>query len=70
MGGRRGVSIAATTRRVRSIGGEIEAIRRLKVAGRVGSAATVMQASAQLMPNDFAGQQGHFGACPSWLIDE
>jgi hypothetical protein len=35
-----------------------------------GSAATVMQASAQLIPNDFAGQQGHFGACPSWLTDE
>jgi hypothetical protein len=29
-----------------------------------------MQMSAQLIPNDFAGQQGHFAACPSWLADE
>lgn len=70
MGGRSGVSVAAAMRRAFSIGGALDVTDRLKVAGSAGNAATVRQASAQLMPNDLAGQQGHFGACPSWLIDE
>ena len=64
------MSIAATTSGIRSIEGEIDATGRLKAVAGDGSAATVMHASAQLIPNDFAGQHGHFGACPSWLIDE
>ena len=51
-------------------GGGIDATGALNDAGNDGSAATVMHMSAQLIPNDFAGQQGHLGACPSWLIDE
>jgi len=64
------VSIVAMTSRGRSMGGEIEIPDGLNAAALDGSAATVMHMSAQLIPNDFAGQQGHFGACPSWLIDE
>ena len=64
------MSIVAMTSRGRSMGGEIEIPDGLNAAGIDGSAATVMHMSAQLIPNDFAGQQGHFGACPSWLIDE
>jgi len=66
IGGRNGMSIAAATSGVRSIEGDIESTWRWNVAGTDGSAATVMHASAQLMPNDFAGQQGHLGACPPW----
>ena len=64
------MSIVAMTSRGRSMGGEIEIPDGLNAAGIDGSAATVMHMSAQLIPNDFVGQQGHFGACPSWLIDE
>jgi hypothetical protein len=64
------MSIAVTTSGVCSIGGGIDVTGGLKAAASDGSAAMVMQASAQLIPNDFAGQHGHFGACPSWLIDE
>jgi hypothetical protein len=64
------VSITATTSRVHSTGGEIDVTDELNTAGIDGSAATVVHMSAQVIPNDFAGQQGHFGACPSWLIDE
>ena len=56
--------MGAAISRVRSIGGEIDTIGRLNVTVTAGSAATVMQASAQLT-KDFAGQQGHFGSCPS-----
>ena len=70
IGGRSGGSIAATTSRGRSIAGEIDTTDGPYSAGVDGSAATVMHMSAQLIPNDFAGQQGHFGACPSWLVDE
>ena len=70
MGGRSSVSIAATTSRGRSMGGEIDMTDGLYAAGIDGSVATVMHMSPQLIPKDFAGQQGHFGACPSWLVDE
>ena len=52
------------------MGGEIEITDGLNADGTDGSAATVMHMSVQLIPNDFAGQQGHFGACPSWLVNE
>jgi len=56
--------------RARLAGGGIDATGALNDEGNDGSAATVMHMSAQLIPNDLAGQQGHLGACPSWLIDE
>jgi len=59
------MSMGETTSRVVSIGVDIEMTDGLNAAGTDGSAATVMHMSAQLIPNDFAGQHGHFGACPS-----
>ena len=56
------MSIAATMSMGRSMRGEIDMTDGLYAAGIDGSAATVMHMSAQLIPNDFAGQQGHFGA--------
>jgi hypothetical protein len=64
------MSNGETMSRVRLIGGGIDATGGLNAAGSDESAATGMHMSAQLIPNHFAGQHGHFGACPSWLIDE
>ncbi len=58
------MSIGEMTSRAGSIGGDIDVRGGLNVVGSDGSAATVMHMSEQLMPNDFVGQQGHFGACP------
>jgi len=69
IGGRSGVSIGEIFGRDGSTGDDIDATGSLNAAGSAGSAATVMHVSAQLTPNDFAGQQGHFGACPWWLIE-
>ena len=54
---------------VGSIGTEIDTTGSLNAVAIDGSAATVMHRSAQLV-NDLAGQQGHRGACPSWLMEE
>jgi hypothetical protein len=64
------VSIGEMTSRLGLFGGDTDVTGGLNAEGSDGSAATVMHTSAQVIPNDFAGQQGHFGACPSWLIDE
>ena len=69
IGGRSGVSIGEMMGRFGSIGTEIDTTGSLNAVAIDGSAATVMHMSAQLM-NDLAGQQGHLGACPSWLIEE
>ena len=69
IGGRSGVSIAAPTSEACSIECVSDIKGTAKVAGSDGRAAAIMQASAQLIPNDFAGQQGH-RAFPSWFIDE
>ena len=63
------MSITATINGACSIECASDIDGTMKVAGGEGSAAAIMQASAQFIPNDFAGQQGHFGACPWWLAE-